>query len=134
MKYTTFFNISNVILIKDQIKWQFYWEKMYRRIELINHFPAKDGSTHSYIHGLCGISHELVADAWFEMQGPRKPIKKNVRFYFTEKGWEMYGRKAVEACQKCNQEYRIIATEEHDVSVYYKDDIQVCIYPKKNGK
>jgi hypothetical protein len=107
---------------------------MFRRIELINHFPQKDGSTKSFIHGLCGISTELVADAWCGLHIPRKRINKNGRFYFTELGWDVYGRDVVAACIQSEQEYKVIAIEEHDCSVIYKDEYQVVIHPKRKGR
>ena len=104
---------------------------MYRRIELILHFPQIEGSARDMIHGLCGVGPEEVMDAWLSMNNPRKSINKNVRFYFTEAGWDKYGRGTVAACIRTGQEYRILAVEEHDVDVIYKDEYQVCIRPKR---
>lgn len=99
---------------------------MFRRIELLG----------SRISGLCFRQQpEEVADAWTDMNCPKKKfIKKNVRFYFTEKGWRLYGRNTVEACLKTNTPYRVLSVEEHEVSVYYRDDMQVCIHPKRKGR
>jgi hypothetical protein len=101
---------------------------MFRRIQLLG------GS----ISGLCFREHAQnndVVDAWSDMNCPKKKfIKKNVRFYFTEKGWELYGRKTVAACMKTKTPYRVLSIEEHEVSIYYKDDVQVCLYPKRLGR
>ena len=99
---------------------------MFRRIELLG----------NYISGICFRSQpDEVADAWVGMNCPkRKFIKKNVRFYFTEKGWELYGRNTVAACIRTNTPYRVLAVEEHDVSIYYKDQVQVCLYRKQKGR
>jgi hypothetical protein len=90
---------------------------MYKRIELIKHFQLEDGSICDMIHGLCGLSTLEVGEAWFNINGPRKAIYKNVRFYFTETGWDKYGRNTVAACIRTKQEYRVLAVEEHDVDV-----------------
>jgi hypothetical protein len=104
---------------------------MYRRIELIFHFPQIEGSVSDMIHGLCGVGNDEVIDAWISMNNPRKEINKNVRFYFTEAGWDKYGRNTVAACIRTKQKYRVLAVEEHDVDVLYKDEYQVCIRPKR---
>lgn len=98
---------------------------MFRRIEL----------TGDSISGLCfRAQHEEIAYAWCEIKCPRKRIKKNVRFYFTEKGWNLYGRKTVAACIKTKTPYRVLAIEEHEASVYYRDDVQVCVHPRRRGR
>ncbi|MDR3576730.1 MAG: hypothetical protein P4L50_22935 [Anaerolineaceae bacterium] len=105
---------------------------MYRRIELILHFLRKEeGSATDRIRGLCGYGIEDVVNAWVSMNNPRKEIKKNVRFYFTEAGWEKYSRDTVAACIRSKQEYRILAVEGHEVDVVYKDEYQACIRPKR---
>lgn len=112
---------------------------MYRRIELILHFPQTEDSdmdvssraTRDMIHGLCGVGPEEVMDAWLSMNSPSKSINKNVRFYFTEAGWDKFGRNTVAACIRTGQEYRVIAVEEHDVDALYKDEYQICIRPKR---
>jgi hypothetical protein len=99
---------------------------MYRRIQL----------THNdLISGICFRAQpDEVADAWIDMKRPRRRINKKVRFYFTENGWKKYGKKVVAACIQTNTRFRVIAVEEHDVAIYYQDDIQVALYPKKRGR
>jgi hypothetical protein len=80
--------------------------------------------------GFSDEAYDDIIGAWIEMPAPRKMVRKNGRFYFTEKGWDKYGRKVVAACMKHGYEYRVLATEEHDVDVIYEDDIQVVIRPK----
>jgi hypothetical protein len=106
---------------------------MYRRIELIIHFPLPyddEGRLKDLIHGLCGVGNEQVTDAWIRLNNPRRVINKNGRFYFTEAGWDQYGRQTVAACIRSGEEYRVLAVKEHDVDVIYKDEYQVCIRPK----
>jgi len=60
---------------------------MFRRIELLG----------ERISGLCFRSYPVesseVIDAWADMNCPKKKfMKKNVRFYFTEKGWKLYSQ------------------------------------------
>jgi hypothetical protein len=108
---------------------------MFRRIELINSYQLKDGSTFWIKHGLTGVSTELVADAWCGLHVPRKKINKNNgKFYFTELGWNTYGREVVKACIQSGQEYRVISVEEHDVSIIYRDEMQVVLHPKRRGR
>ena len=98
---------------------------MFRRIEL----------TGDRISGLCFRQQpDEVADAWCDVNCPRKQIRKNVRFYFTEKGWELYGRRTVAACLKTKTPYRVLSVKEHSASVFYRDEFQVCIYPKRKGR
>lgn len=107
---------------------------MYRRIELINHFCRADGTLDNIKNGLCGLVKSVsVFDAWGAINAPRKAINKNVRFYFTEAGWERFGRDTVAACIRSGQEYRVIAREEHDrsIEVVYKDEYQVCLLPRR---
>lgn len=98
---------------------------MFRRIEILK----SDG-----IWGLMGITPDEVVECWWTMKGPQKKIRKNVRFYFTEKGWDLYGRKTVKALMRTKTPYRVIAREEHSVSIQYRDAIQVTIFPKKKGR
>ena len=104
---------------------------MYRRIELIIDLSLIEESVRDTIHGLCGIGNDEVVEAWFRMNSPRKSIHKNVRFYFTEAGWDQYGRDTVAVCIRTGQEYRGLAVKEHAVDVVYKDEYQVCIRPKR---
>ena len=106
---------------------------MYRRIQLIHHITREDGSVFHIMHGLMGISNMEVIDAWFGLHAPRKAVNKNVRYYFTEAGWKKYGRNTVAACIRTGQDYRVIAVEEHDVDVLFKDEHQVCIRPKRKA-
>lgn len=96
---------------------------MFRRIQLINN---------DTIQGLCGISTEETADAWIEdLRGCKHPLPRNVRFYFTERGWRDVGRKVIIAAQKSGQKYRIISVKENSVNVLWSDDIEVAAQPKK---
>lgn len=104
---------------------------MYRRIQLIHHITRENGTVEHFMHGLCGLSTDEVAEGWFGLHAPRKAIYKNVRFYFTEAGWEKYGRNTVAACIRSGQDYRVLAVEEHEVDVLFKDEHQVCIRPKR---
>jgi hypothetical protein len=107
---------------------------MYRRIELISQWSVdKIEQKITYVKGgLCFIPvKEGVFEAWMDMPIPKKSINKNCRFYFTEKGWNIYGRAIIKACQNAGQEYRVIRIKENSVDVYYKDEIQVVVRPLK---
>jgi hypothetical protein len=107
---------------------------MYRRIELITHWPV-DELKQKIAHmkgGLCFIPvKEGVFEAWMDMPAPKKAINKNCRFYFTEKGWDVYGREIIKACRKAGQEYRVLSIKENSVEVFYKDEIQAVVRPLK---
>jgi hypothetical protein len=107
---------------------------MYRRIELISHIPVEDVERKmlDVKGGICFIPvKEGVFEVWMDMPAPKKYIGKNCRFYFTEKGWDLYGRAIIKACQKVEQEYRVIRIKENSVEVFYKDDIQVMVRPRR---
>jgi TusA-related sulfurtransferase len=109
---------------------------MYRRIELISHLPIDvEGMEQKMLDikgGICFVPvKEGIFEVWMDMPAPKKNIQKNCRFYFTEKGWDVYGRAIVKACQKVGQEYRVIRIKENSVDVFYKDEIQVVVRPLK---
>ena len=80
--------------------------------------------------GLCFIPvKEGVFEVWTDMPAPKKHIGKNCRFYFTNKGWDIYGRRIIKACQKVRQEYRVIRIKENSVETLYEDEIQVMVRP-----
>jgi hypothetical protein len=106
--------------------------KMYRRIQLINHIRQKDGSVDHLISGICfTIQTSEVAESWIDLNTPRRRLNKNLRFYFTEAGWEKYGRAIVAACQRSGQGYRVLRTKERSVDVFYKDEWQVAVRVRK---
>lgn len=107
---------------------------MYRRIELISHLPSIDEKERiwHFKGGICFIVCNLdVALSWIDMPAPRKEIRKNCRYYFTEKGWDLYGRKIIKACMRTGQDYRVLKVKENAVEPLYKDDIQVVVRPLK---
>lgn len=105
---------------------------MYRRIELISHLSVDtpDQKIFDIKGGLCFVPVTLeVAEAWVHLQAPTRRISKNCRFFFTEKGWDVFGRKIIRACQASGQEYRVIRIKEHSVDVFYKDEYQAVVRP-----
>ena len=111
---------------------------MFRRIELIfeqgeiiwDDKPLK----HSWKQGICGVTREEVADAWFDrLAGPNRTLPNNSRFYFTEQGWKEVGRPIVNACQACGQKYRVIKIKERSVDVEWKHELEVAAQPKRSG-
>ncbi len=100
---------------------------MYRRIQLINHFQGEKGSLSNRINGMMGTTTAQVMSSWAWMNAARKGVGKNFRFYFTEKGWEDFGRQVVAACRGSGQQYRVMAVRERDVDVLYQDEWQVMV-------
>ncbi len=124
---------------------------MFRRIEFIKELSAEnhrklihtvaqrgatfDGDrTRFWKTGIMGANMDHVVDAWIDMNGPRRAVNKNCRYYFTEAGWKRYGRRTVAACQQVGQSYRVIAIKEKSVDVFYRDEIQVAVRPLKKIK
>ncbi len=81
--------------------------------------------------GIMGGTNYIVDSQWTLMNAPRRALHKNCRFYFTEAGWKMYGRPTVIACQQTGQAYRIVTLKEKSVDIFYRDEIQVAVRPKK---
>lgn len=127
---------------------------MFRRIELIDEMSAEHYRTfieamrqsindpdyniakeypRFWKSGLVGFGNPVVWDAWEQMNSPRRPVNKNVRFYFTEEGWRRYGRKTIEVCQQVGQRYRVLSIKEKSVDVVYRDEFQVAVRPKRKS-
>jgi hypothetical protein len=114
---------------------------MYRRVERINHYPPRPGSVddqhdrRDIKHGIMGVSTPEVADAWISDDVPDlhapKHLHKNCRFYFTELGWEVYGRRIVAACIRSRQDYRVLRIKEASADIVWQDDYQVAVRPKR---
>lgn len=84
--------------------------------------------------GIMGGTNYIVDSRWSPMNGPRRTLHKNCRFYFTEAGWKMYGRPTIIACQQTGQAYHIVTIKEKSVDVFYRDAIQVAVRPKKKTR
>lgn len=98
---------------------------MFRRIELIEE--------ERYKHGICGPSHASIefVEVWLDMTGP-KHLHKNCKFYFTEYGWEIYGRRMLAALGKCDEtRCRVLAVKERAVDIFYRDAVQVAVRARR---
>jgi hypothetical protein len=121
---------------------------MFRRIELIGGMsaaayqqmiatlaqrgqPIDRTLTRFWKSGLMGYGNETVMGTWSSLNNPRRAIAKNCRFFFTEAGWERYGRLTIDACQRTGQHYRVITIKEHSIDIVYRDEFQVAIRPRK---
>ena len=71
-------------------------------------------------------------------KAPKKSFNRRARFYFTEKGWDLYGR------DMCKEAYDWGYRNGHNITVIrrknprrgevvYRDDIQVALLPKRRG-
>lgn len=129
---------------------------MFRRIEIIQHITQSYEQMIEAIHraagepdieirreitqrdwkiGLMGTADTDASDAWVHMPSPRRvAIPRNCRFYFTEAGWRRWGRPAVTACQQFGYDYRVLAIKEKSVDVYYRDEVQVVVRPRKKRR
>ena len=71
-------------------------------------------------------------------KAPRKSFSRRARFYFTEKGWDLYGRdickEAYQYAYRNGHNFRVIRRKNpHRGEVAYRDDIQVALLPKRRG-
>ena len=69
---------------------------------------------------------------------PRKSFSRRARFYFTEKGWDLYGRdickEAYQYAYRNGHNFRVIRRKNpHRGEVACRDDIQVALLPKRRG-
>lgn len=116
---------------------------MFRRIELIRErddsliFVLPDGTEEIFDwckSGICSC-YGAISRAWAgKLRGPDRPIPRNAKFYFTERGWREIGRHVVAACKYEEQEYRVIRVKERDVNVVWRDrhyDTEVAAQPRK---
>lgn len=76
-----------------------------------------------------------IIETWIDkLRGPDRPIPRNAKFYFTERGWREIGRKVVAACKSEGQAYLVIRVKERDVNVVWRDrhyDTEVAAQPRK---
>ncbi len=108
---------------------------MYRRIELINRWPQRDGTVNETNNGLTVGTHGDVWPASYDkLRGTGRFLRGNVRFYFTEKGWEEIGREIIRECGRVGQRYRVLAVKETDAQVAWRDrytGLEVALQPKR---
>jgi hypothetical protein len=116
---------------------------MFRRIELIRErddsliFVLPDGAEEIFDWSISGLTpcYGAISAAWSgKLRGPDRPIPRNAKFYFTERGWREIGRHVVAACKSVEQQYRIIRVKERDVNVVWRDshyDTEVAAQPRK---
>ncbi len=105
---------------------------MFRRIQLISNSRPLDGSAPTHLNMKMGSRTTAVIDSWTRMNVTRKNVGNNCRYYFTEKGWEMFGRQVVAACRDSGQQYRVMAVRERDVRILYQDEMQVMVEFRSN--
>lgn len=103
---------------------------MYRRIEFIYERNTLEGP---YRHkgGIMSAPVLLVLDAWCHMNCPRRKLRKNTRFFFTELGWDTYGRPTIRAAKAAGVQYIVKKIKESSVDCFYKDEYQVAVRPRK---
>jgi hypothetical protein len=65
---------------------------------------------------------------------PASSPVKNARFYFTEAGWDRFGRAIVAAARESGQRIRVLRTNEEDVDALYRDEWQVMVRPKRKSR
>ncbi len=107
---------------------------MFRRVQLVNQWRREDCTLSNLIATIVGRSTCEGAMAWAELNAPRRSMGKICRFYFTEMGWDKFGREVVAACRQTGQRYRVLAVREREVEVLYADDWQVMVRPRKRGQ
>lgn len=105
---------------------------MFRRIELIDtgHYLSVpyDGPPSK-------VGAGTLLGAYFTEMNLKAPknLHKNVKFYFTEFGWDMYGRKLLRLAAQDRFEIKIKAIKEKSVDVFYRDTWQVAVRLRKEN-
>jgi hypothetical protein len=114
---------------------------MFRRIELIHPGIAEEEglSLPGFKQGLTPFSWPEITDAWIDdLLGPSHgSIPTNSRFYFTERGWHVVGRKVIAAAMRVGQAYRVVAIKETDAQVVWRDkarDYEVAVQPPRKRR
>jgi hypothetical protein len=73
----------------------------------------------------------IAAEAWSDLP---MPVLSNprVRFWFTELGWRIYGRRVAAAARASGRAFRVIRRKNPSKSmVMYRDDWQVALLPDR---
>lgn len=103
---------------------------MFRRIELIDtgHYLSVP-----YNGPPSKVGAGTLLGAYFTKMNLKAPenLHKNVRFYFTEFGWQMYGRKLLRLAAQDRFETKVKAVKEKSVDIFYRDTWQVAVRPRK---
>lgn len=56
---------------------------------------------------------------------------KRIKFFFTEKGWEIAGRKILKVIKHLEINYRVLSIKQKSVDVIYWDKLQVAVRPRQ---
>ena len=75
---------------------------------------------------MLGVCEAEVADAWLDITSSPKRLFKNCRFFFTELGWDTFGRNVVKACMRTKTDYTVVKYKECKIDVFWKDKYQVA--------
>ena len=95
---------------------------MYRRIELIDECGIVEGVFDAYKGGIMMSGADPVIESWVhDLRGPFRSIPRNSRFWFTESGWAVVGRRVVTALGRAGQRYRVVAVKENAINVVWRD-------------
>jgi hypothetical protein len=133
VRQTGFFSMFRRIELFDEISEEHYRNFIEAARQSINDpdYPVEKENPRFRKSGLAGFGSPVVWNAWLQINSPRCPVNKNVRFYFTEEGWRRYGRKTIEVCQQVGQRYRVLRIKENAVDVIYRDEFQVAVRPRR---
>lgn len=103
---------------------------MFRRIELID---ILDYLPTGHNEPPTKVGAGTLLGAYFTEMNLKAPknLHKNARFYFTEMGWSMYGRKLLRLAMQDRIEVKIKTVKEKSVDVFYRDTWQVAVRPRK---
>ena len=115
---------------------------MYRRIE--NILKAETIIIRGRKHKLPGGKYGVMSGgpdpqifdnpywvALAELPVPRESFRKNCKFYFTELGWDKFGRRMIHGLLQSKCQFMVITIKENAMEVMYKDKYQVAVRPRK---
>lgn len=105
---------------------------MFRRVETL-----KEGEYHHGIKGLFRIKYRYpeVNKALNDLPEPPSPIQQQCfyhtglpyRFFFTEKGWDLFGKVLANAAERAGVLERIRELEETVANIVWQDEFQVIV-------
>lgn len=106
---------------------------MFRRIEFLPPYPK--GSDAWYFSLEAGIKSlkfgALIVSEKLGRLGPAPRVRRNARFFFTERGWMNVGRFLLQEVLREGYRVRVIAVKERERDCIYQDALQVALRPKK---
>jgi hypothetical protein len=103
---------------------------MFRRIEVYNEdMRSWHGCDAMWVNWECSEAGALAPGEIMQAAGLRLPghgMTHKVFFWFTEAGWRKVGKKIIRSLRTADVPFRVKKVKENEVSVSYRDKLQVA--------